>query len=51
VNNGKIYTPSGRCIGNFSGNQIDLSMFKPGIFIISYTADGKHHTEKLLKTE
>ncbi len=51
VNNGKIYNPSGHCIGNFSGNQIDLSMFKPGMFIISYTANGKNHTEKMLKTE
>jgi hypothetical protein len=51
VDNGKIYNTAGRCAGTFSGNRIDLRRFKPGIWVVSYTAEGKIHTERLLKTE
>jgi hypothetical protein len=51
VDNGKIYNTAGRCAGTFSGNRIDLRRFKPGIWVVSYTAEGKTHTERLLKTE
>lgn len=51
VEKGNIYNTAGRCVGTFSGNRIDLSRFKPGIFTLSFVADGKLHTEKLLKIE
>ncbi|NBP05250.1 MAG: hypothetical protein EBV15_03370, partial [Bacteroidetes bacterium] len=51
VENGRIYNTAGRCVGTFTGNQIDLSKYKPGIFTVSFFADGKPHQEKLLKIE
>jgi hypothetical protein len=51
VENGRIYNTAGRCVGAFTGNQIDLSKFKPGIFTVSFSADGKPYKEKLLKIE
>jgi hypothetical protein len=51
VENGRIYNTAGRCVGTFSGNRINLSRYKPGIFTVTFTADGKHQQEKLLKVE
>lgn len=51
VNNGKIYNSAGHLAGSFTGNRIDLSKLKPGLFILTFEADGKTRRERLIKHE
>lgn len=51
VENGRIYNSTGVLAATFNGNRVDLSKLNPGLFILTFDADGKIRNERVIKIE